>query len=169
MFRKLDDFYAAQQSQVEECSKNIVSLTPESLRFKAYEKSRSIGQLVRHIVLTIPEMMSLTGLELGLADDAPVPQDAAAIATAYSEEHAKLAAAIKANWDDATLEQEDEMYGSPWKRGITLANLLGHEIHHFGQLTVMMRLCGLPVHGVMGPSKEEWKQYGMEEPPEPQI
>ncbi len=168
MFRKLDDFYSAQQHHVAEFCKNIAALTPESLMFAAYDGSRTIGQLAWHIVQTIPEMMARTGLSLEFDESLPIPNDPTEIARTYTEAHAKLAEVLKANWDDSSLEVEDELYGSKWKRGATLSVLLAHENHHHGQLTVMMRLASVPVHGVMGPSKEEWKMFGMEAPPEPQ-
>ena len=73
--------------------------------------------------------------------------------------------AVKEQWTDETLLQEDNIYGETWKRGFTLLALNDHETHHFGQLTVLMRNAGLPVHGRFGPSKEEWAVYGMEQPP----
>lgn len=48
-----------------------------------------------------------------------------------------------------------------WKRGTTLGIIISHQIHHRAQLTIVMRLNGLKVPGVYGPSKEEWKGYGM--------
>jgi 5-methylcytosine-specific restriction endonuclease McrA len=68
---------------------------------------------------------------------------------------------IKSNWNDDTLFVEDDMYGEFWKRGSTLAIIISHQIHHRAQLTVVMRLNGLKVPGVYGPSKEEWTSYGM--------
>ena len=54
------------------------------------------------------------------------------------------------------------MYGETWKRGVALEMLIRHEAHHRGQMTVLMRQAGLPVHGVYGPSREEWTAMGME-------
>jgi hypothetical protein len=31
-------------------------------------------------------------------------------------------------------------------------------------MTVLMRLAGLKIPGLYGPSKEEWSRYGMKEP-----
>jgi len=39
-----------------------------------------------------------------------------------------------------------------------------HELHHRGQLTVLMRQAGLVVPGIFGPAQEEWTRYGMEPP-----
>jgi hypothetical protein len=40
------------------------------------------------------------------------------------------------------------MYEEKWKRGMTLAIIISHQIHHRAQLTVVMRLNGLKVPGV---------------------
>jgi uncharacterized damage-inducible protein DinB len=53
------------------------------------------------------------------------------------------------------------MYGQMWVRGKTLGVLVTHQIHHRGQLTVLLRLAGLKVPGVYGPAKEEWAKMGM--------
>ena len=45
-----------------------------------------------------------------------------------------------------------------------LAHLFLHQIHHRGQMTVLMRQAGLEVPGVYGPSRPEWAHYGMPEP-----
>ena len=43
-----------------------------------------------------------------------------------------------------------------------LSSLIRHQAHHRGQMTVLMRQAGLPVPGVYGPAREEWKAYGQE-------
>jgi uncharacterized damage-inducible protein DinB len=37
-----------------------------------------------------------------------------------------------------------------------------HEVHHRGQMTVLMRQAGLPLHGFYGPSRDEWVAMGMQ-------
>jgi uncharacterized damage-inducible protein DinB len=72
-----------------------------------------------------------------------------------------LADQIGAKWKDATLMQEKNFYGMMWKLGMMLDILIRHEVHHRGQMTVLMRQAGLKVPGVYGPAKEEWANYGM--------
>jgi uncharacterized damage-inducible protein DinB len=59
--------------------------------------------------------------------------------------------AVKSQWTDATLDASDAMYGQMWKRGYTLTALIFHQIHHRGQMTVLMRQAGLPVPGFTVP------------------
>jgi uncharacterized damage-inducible protein DinB len=56
------------------------------------------------------------------------------------------------------------MYGEKWKRAQTLASLVFHQIHHRGQMTVLMRQAGLKVPGIYGPAREEWSAWGMSPP-----
>jgi uncharacterized damage-inducible protein DinB len=53
------------------------------------------------------------------------------------------------------------MYGEKWTRAMALRALIQHEVHHRGQMTVLMRQAGLTVPGVYGPAREEWAAYGM--------
>ena len=47
-----------------------------------------------------------------------------------------------------------------WTKGQALSVLLVHQIHHRGQMTVLMRQAGLKVPGIYGPALEEWERYG---------
>jgi uncharacterized damage-inducible protein DinB len=107
-------------------------------------------------------MCNQTGLEVvGPGEDDPIPPSAAEITARFKEAADSLGAQVEANWTDTSLDVEDEMYGTSWTRGQTLVALVGHQAHHRGQMTVLMRQAGLRVPGVFGPSKEEWSDYGM--------
>ena len=43
------------------------------------------------------------------------------------------------HWTDDTLRTKDDMYGEQWARGYTLTSLILHQVHHRGQMTVLMR------------------------------
>jgi len=96
--------------------------------------------------------------------EAPPPENAEAIREAQRTVTGELLDAVKSGWNDTTLTETDDMYGQPWPRGMTLTALVNHEAHHRGQLTVLLRQAGAVVPGVFGPAKEEWGQFGMEEP-----
>ncbi len=112
-----------------------------------------------------PEMMLRAGLKVaGPSHDAPVPATVKAISGAYAEAALSLLDQVKSQWTNATLETTDEMYGQVWKRGFTLTALVFHQIHHRGQMTVLMRQAGLKVPGIYGPAREEWALWGQPEP-----
>jgi uncharacterized damage-inducible protein DinB len=166
MFRKIDDFVSYYQERSDEHMKLFERLADNSLAQAVGEGHRQLGQLAWHIVQSIPGMAKEVNLDLDkTVESRPVPTSAEAIAGAYRACADELIAKVKSTWTDADLEIEDNMYGSMWKRGYTLMALTAHEGHHIGQMTVLIRQAGLPVYGIYGPSKEEWAQYGMEQPP----
>jgi uncharacterized damage-inducible protein DinB len=110
-------------------------------------------------------MASKTGLSVeGPGEKDAVPDTAAEILAAYKTASSSLLEQVTGKWRDEDLRIEDEMYGEKWVRGFTLKVLVDHEIHHRGQMTVLMRQAGLKVPGIYGPSMEEWDQYGMKAP-----
>ena len=165
MFRRVDDFMGAWTYEADQTHKMLDRLTDASLKHAVGEGHRTIGRVAWHIVVTIPEMAKQVGLEIAGPDPkAPIPTTAAAIADAYKETATSLSEQVKANWNDATLEQSDDMYGETWKRGQTLAALSSHQTHHRGQLSVLMRQAGIAPPGPYGPAKEEWSNYNAPPP-----
>lgn len=165
MYRKLDDFLEQWRQLRESTQKLLDGMTDASLAQPVADDHRTLGRIAWHLVQTVPEMLGKTGLSPeGPTEEAPVPASASEIADAYRTSSASLAEQVKQQWTDETLEVEDEMYGSKWKRGFTLTALVEHEIHHDGQMTVLMRQAGLRVPGSYGPAKEEWSKMGMKPP-----
>ena len=162
MYRHLEDFINDWTIESESTLKIFNNLTDESLTKKVNENVRTAGILAWHITNSIGEMAHRTGLNFKTIDsNSSVPVRAQEIVDAYKQASSNLLDAIKSNWNDESLIVEDDMYGEMWKRGSTLAIIISHQIHHRAQLTVVMRLNGLKVPGVYGPSKEEWTSYGM--------
>ena len=162
MFRRVSDFLAVWGYEAEATLKVLDALTDASLVERFHPNVRTLGRLAWHITQSIPEMGTRTGLALaGPGEDDPIPASAADIAARYREAAESLAREVRSRWDDAELEVEDDMYGERWPRGRTLFVISGHQAHHRAQMMVLMRLAGLPVPGVYGPTKEEWSQFGM--------
>ena len=165
MYRRLDDFLEQWRQLTESTQKILDALTDEALSLFEADRHRTLGRIAWHLAQTIPEMLGKTGLHPeGPAEDAPVPASASEIAVAYRTASASLAEQLRQHWTDETLEVEDTLYGSPWKRGFTLTALVEHEIHHDGQMSVLMRQAGLRPPGTYGPAKEDWSKMSMEPP-----
>ena len=165
MYRRLDDFLEQWRQLTEGTQKILDALTDESLAQPVADDHRTLGRIAWHLAQTIPEMLGKTGLQAeGPAEDAAVPRSASEIAAAYRAASASLTEQLKQHWTDETLEIEDNLYGSPWKRGFTLTALVEHEIHHDGQMSVLMRQAGLKPPGIYGPAHEDWSKMGMEPP-----
>ncbi|NJD18727.1 MAG: hypothetical protein FIA95_05525 [Gemmatimonadetes bacterium] len=162
MFRRVDDFLAVWDYEAEATLKVFNALTDASLSQRFHPDVRTLGRLAWHITQTIPEMGARTGLKLaGPSEDEPIPASAAELAARYRGAADTLRTEVGKHWTDAGLEVEDEMYGERWPRGRTLFVISGHQAHHRAQMMVLMRLAGLPVPGVYGPTKEEWSRFGM--------
>ncbi len=162
MFRTIEDFEKQWKGERESSLKVMRALNDASLGQMVAPGGRSLGRIAWHIVQTLSEMGGHAGLKVeGVDEKAPQPGQAAAIADAYAASSDAVARAVKASWNDSDLPGEIDMYGEKWTRGQALAALVAHEVHHRGQMTVLMRQAGLAVPGVYGPAKEEWAAYGM--------
>lgn len=166
MYHTLKEFTDEYKMESQSTLKLLKVLTTENLYKTVDGKVRSIGRLAYHIAHTVAEMMSKTGLEIPFDLKNPAHDDtitAEQIVVAYQNAVNQFLTEIETKWTDASLQQTNNMYGQDWSVALTLSILLKHEIHHRGQLTVLMRLAGLIVPGVYGPSAEEWEQYGMKQ------
>lgn len=164
MFRTIEDFTTTWTQHSESTLKILRALTDASLAQRVTPDGRTLGFLAWHITCSLTEMGTHAGLAIeGPSEQTPdaVPARAAEIAAQYERTAARVGPAVKAAWTDAMLSEMIPMYGEQWPRGLTLAILIGHETHHRGQMTVLMRQAGLLVPGVMGPAKEEWAAMGM--------
>ncbi|MBP2001137.1 putative damage-inducible protein DinB [Paenibacillus shirakamiensis] len=165
MFTSIQAFEQAWQEESKMTQKIFDELTDESLAQGISPNHRTIGRIAWHLVTTLHEMLSKTGLAFEAPlDDAPLPDTAKAIASCYQQSSQALLQAVQSQWTDASLQQKVNMYGEEWPNGLTLWVLVTHQIHHRGQLTVLMRQAGLQVPGLYGPSLEEWIAFGAEPP-----
>ncbi len=142
---------------------NILNtLTDKSLSQRVTEEGRTLGRLAWHLVVSVGEMMTRTGLSFyAVSDDSEHPQSAGRIAEEYKKTSESLVESLKKNWNDESLKEEVQMYGETWTKGHVLTVLIRHQIHHRAQMTVLMRQAGLKVPGTYGPSREEWAAMNM--------
>jgi uncharacterized damage-inducible protein DinB len=157
MYRTIESFVQEWKQEANSTQKMMNALTDQSLQQEVAPGHRTLGQIAWHIVTTLHEILSRTGLEFEAATDASeVPASAQLIAQSYQEASKNLLAAIQKQWTDESLTVASDMYGEQWMNGLTLAITNHHQIHHRGQMTILMRQAGLKVPGMYGPSFEEW-------------
>jgi len=165
MYRKLEDFLDDWAGEAKATVRLLESLTDPSLEQRVTPEGRSLGQVARHLTLTLGEMLRRAGLPIDApGDDAPVPALARTIRDTYQQNAEALGEQVRQHWSDAMLTDELQMYGETWKRGDVLSALVMHQAHHRGQMTVLMRQTGLRVPGVYGPAREERATYKMPAP-----
>ncbi|MFP4527618.1 MAG: DinB family protein [Candidatus Kapaibacterium sp.] len=161
MYKTIKEFKEDWFSEAQNTIRIMEALTDDSLAAKVSEPGRTLGRLAWHIVVTIPEMGTSSGLKVeGPAPDAPIPTSAREIVRQYKAASDSLLKVID-EWTDESLAGEIDLYGEKWTRSKTLVVLMRHEIHHRAQMTVLMRHAGLRVPGIYGPAYEEWDQYKM--------
>ncbi len=162
MYYRIADFIADWEKESQNTVKIFSFIKEGSQKRKVHENVRTLERLAWHIVQTVTEMGSRAGLfDEDFLEEESVPETMQGITDAYQRWSRELITVIESRWSDASLDEELNMYGEYWKKGTLLSVLISHEAHHRSQMTVVMRLLGLPVPGIYGPSKEEWAGMGM--------
>ena len=156
MFTRIRHFSTTWAHEAAQTARVMAALSDASLGRRAAEGHRSLGELAWHIVVSPRAIMRHAGLEFDGPDKTVVaPTRAAEIHSTYVDAAKAFLEAVESGWTDDRLREKIEFYGRRMPRGVALAVTLHHEIHHRGQMTVLMRQAGLEVPGVYGPSKEE--------------
>ena len=130
------------------------ALTDASLSQNSDPDGRTLGRLGWHMVLMIGGMGSAAGLTVAAPPrGTEAPKTAAAIAQAY-ETAALSMAQEAAKLEDGQLGEELTAFGRPMTRAGLLQALVRHQIHHRGQMSILMRSAGLVVPSIYGPTRE---------------
>ena len=151
-------------------TRRVLERVPEDqLDYKPTPKSMSLARLAGHVAemgtwgvvtLTREELDFATGefeaLEMKSRDqvlaefDRAVAQARAALAASSDQDLMKT-------W---TLKMGDHVLFQQPRIGVLRGFVLSHGIHHRGQLSVYLRLLGVPVPSIYGPSGDEGQMGG---------
>ena len=137
----------------EESAKTVAvfnTLTPKSLNHPVAPGDRTIGEIAWHMIEAYPKILSQIGLTL--RDIPPRQSDPQTLTSSYQTIVTEFLTATKTSWQDADLITECDVYTHRWTRGYTVGVLLFHEVHHRGQLTILMRQAGLQPPDTYGPA-----------------
>lgn len=163
MYRSIDDFTRGWSYESDMTKKLLDLITDDSLGVSVDTASRSVGGLAWHLAISPSALLSHAGLEIdGPGFQDPPARTAKEIVDAYSTGAASTAAKVGGEWNDGMLADPVEMFGQTWTYGSVLSMIVLHQAHHRGQLTMAMRMAGLPVIGVYGPTREDWIAQGAE-------
>lgn len=162
MYRSITDFLADLAAEQDNTVKIFSNVTEDAKSIKIHENVRTLERLAWHITQSITEIGTSAGLfEKDELHEQPIPTTMLEIITAYRNFNTELQRTVPLKFTDSILSDTVPMYGEEWPKGKVLSVLIAHEAHHRSQMTVIMRMVGLPVPGIYGPSKEEWAQMGM--------
>ena len=141
MYHTLEEFLEDWRREVQNTTKLFSRLTDDSLSGKVWAEGRTMRTLAWHIVSSVSEMMGRVGFVLDDSNgEEAEPSSADEIREGYRARTSALDQQLQEKWNDASLAEEHDMYGQMWSNATTLKVLVTHEIHHRGQLTVLMRL-----------------------------
>jgi uncharacterized damage-inducible protein DinB len=149
------------QAEVPATRKCLERISENTFKFKPHETSAEMGYLAL-LVAEIPLWMA-TMIDEGEIDLATFPHPKTqtnAELMRYFDDNVKKAEAALAELSDSDLEREFSLksngtvyYSSPLR--IDLRTTLNHWVHHRGQLTVYMRMNGIEVPALYGPSADD--------------
>jgi uncharacterized damage-inducible protein DinB len=161
MYLSISNFKNDWAYEYEATFKQLSALTNASLTAPMPQNLRSIETLAWHIVHSVSEMINHTELQINaVPQDAPIGLTVNELVSEYKKTNDAFVTIIDA-WEYNQLTVKTPMYGEEWTKGKVLQVIMHHQIHHRGQLGVLMRVAGLQVPGVYGPSNEEWATMGM--------
>ena len=146
--------------------KVLDGLTDNSLNQKVYPEGRTLGRIAWHLTTNIPEYLAEFGLKIDVVKNIEdVPTSAKEIAETFKNISSNAAKVIEQQWTDESLKEVQTAFGREQSNATIIMGLIKHIVHHRGQVTVLMRQAGIKPFGVYGPPKEDWIQFGVENPP----
>lgn len=156
MYRTVNDFLMDWEKSADGTFKVLESLRDDKLNQAIVEGHSTLGWLGWHLTTSVSFFAKLVGLSVHIPGNPKnVPEKAQKIVEAYKLAAEELKEQCRVKLTDKKLLEEVEGFGAPTPRGAILRTLIDHQTHHRGQMTVLLRQAGLPVPGVMGPTKEE--------------
>lgn len=135
--------------------KVLQAIPDDRLDYKPAEKSRSLRDLMWHIVgvENFAATLALTGAYP--KERLPPPATVKELLEFYERQHKALVSQV-AGAEAALLSRTVDFFSRPVPVSHILWRvLLYHQIHHRGQLSVYLRLVGAKVPSIYGPSADE--------------
>ena len=157
------DMFIRELEQEAATTRRVLERVPtDQLGWKPHDKSMTLGQLALHVATVPGTVASIVGQTRFQVPEFNQPSatraDELIPALETSVNDAKTALA---GFDDAALGEtwtlvngEREVMSAP-RAAILRSIMLNHWYHHRGQLSVYLRLLGVPVPSIYGPSADE--------------
>jgi len=156
MYRNLNDFI---QEWEKNCTGTLAifeSITDEKKHAAIVEGHSSLESLSWHLTTAPAYFMGQVGLALDVElNPKNTPSTIGEIISTYKAASENVVKAAKENLSDEKLLTEVNSHGHLTPIGAMLRLMVDHQTHHRAQMQVLLRQAGLPVPGVMGPTKED--------------
>jgi len=157
-------FIAELQMEAASTRKMLERVPTDKNDWKPHEKSMKLGRLSSHIAELpgwIAMVVTTDELDLSKMDYKPTIATSTEELTALHDTHVNKAIAALESTPDEDFEKmwtlrrgEDVIFAMP-KKVVLRSMAYSHMIHHRGQLSVYLRLSGIPIPGMYGPSYDE--------------
>ena len=152
----INDFITDWSHAAEGTLRVLQSLSDEKLDQAIVEGHSSLGWLGWHLATSPAFFAGLVGLDIKSAiGENKESIKVIDILETYKKVVEAVKSAVESNLTDEKLVEKIESFAGETTRGALLRELIDHQTHHRGQMTVLLRQAGLPVPGVMGPTKED--------------
>ena len=145
-------------------TRKVLERVPEDkFSYKPDPKSMTMGRLAAHVA-EMPTWGSMTmrmdSLDLAGPFTPFTPSNRAELLAGFDKNISDVRAAIAAASDEAfmqpwSLKRGDQVLFTMPRTAVIRSMVMNHIIHHRAQLTVYLRLNGVPVPGMYGPSADE--------------
>jgi uncharacterized damage-inducible protein DinB len=145
-------------------TRTMLALVPEeSLAWKPHEKSMSLGQLASHLAETpswTSAMLEPSMDFAALGDYRPfLARTRSELLAVFERNHAESVAALRGR-DDRFMGETWTMRNGPQvllseaRKDALRSTLVHHAVHHRGQLSVYLRLLGVQLPPIYGPTAD---------------
>lgn len=149
------------ETEIASTRKCLERIPLEVYKFKPHESSMEMGYLTL-LVADIPRWMALIveQPDIDFATDERITPTSTEDVVKRFDDNVQRARTALSNVQDETLQETfslknsgQVLYSSP--KLVQLEQTVNHMVHHRGQLTVYMRMNGIPIPSIYGPSADE--------------
>jgi uncharacterized damage-inducible protein DinB len=157
MYSSVKAFLADWGYEASATEKVLDTLTDDSLKQAvSAAQQRTLGDLAWHLAGSFSAFLHTAGLQFEGPSFENQPTSAAAIADTYRRVNDAVLTALPQQWTDEKLQEPINLFGAiNTTYGGVLNLLIRHQIHHRGQMTILIRQAGLVAPGIYGPNEEE--------------
>jgi uncharacterized damage-inducible protein DinB len=161
---RMTDAILAELDQEAATTRRVLERVPaDKLGWRPHPKSMSLGQLALHVATTPGQVAALVSKEEAEAPqfgEYPAPTIGADLLRALDQSVASAREFLKGLDDRSvmstfTLTRKGKVLLAAPRIGVIRSIMLNHWYHHRGQLSVYLRLLGIPVPSIYGPSADE--------------
>jgi uncharacterized damage-inducible protein DinB len=160
-----DAFLAELKFETDSTRKMLERVPMDKKEWKPDEKSMSVGRLATHIAETFSWISEITGRdEFNFMTDYKhrdrVETDNAGLLSLFDKTVSEAVSSLEKTSDEDfakiwTVKAGEKVMSAFPKKVAIRGWAFSHLIHHRGQLSVYLRLLGIPVPGMYGPSADE--------------